>query len=956
MHDSLDAILESLAQPEWGTGDWTDRIRSEIRFAIEFTKLHADEAVEWTGVIGRAVKLVCDRLPLTSPEGMPALVAEAEAIMSPIGKAAKEYTIHCCGHAHIDMNWTWPLVETIATAHDTFSTLNKLMESFPELKFGQSQITIYQMMQKYCPEIYEMIKSRINEGLWQVTAGSWVEGDKNMASGESLCRHALYSKRWLRDNLDMPYDSVKIDWMPDTFGHAWTVPSILSWAGISRYYRCRPENGPWLTWWQGPDGSRILAFRDKGWYNAEINAEVLTRHFIDYEKENGLKDFLWVYGVGDHGGGVTIGHLISARELDSWPVFPNVKLSSIDSYFDAVEPVAGDLPVHDGDFNTVFEGCYTSQSKTKKVNRLAETVIPEAETISLIADALVGFEYRGDQLREAWEHALFNQFHDILAGSSGHDAMEEAGLRFQQIEAITGSIKMRALRRIASQIDTVLALGGRTHQSAPAYAANFGRGAGDVRVPGRISTWSSGMSDVEPLVVFNPLAHSRSEMVVTKIWGRDWPHDRLVAVDDRGNRVPVQVIGTSNDVGHAALNVVFPAKDIPALGYRTFGIQVADEPVKCGGPCVSEQCKMENEFLAVEIDAHSGAIKHLVDKATGYDWVPEGELIGVLELYQEAPHIMTAWDVGQINRQTALVDGGVRIDESDIRDSRDGDSLGMVYSLRHSQSGPNRAAYRTLHMVNGSRVRLEVALSAGSREVEIKVSADWKEIGCPETGVPMLKLALPVNVDEPVFVCEIPFGSQRRPVDGSEIPALRWVDLSNDERGITLANDSKYGYSVDGNTLRATLIRSTYDPDAYPEMGRHDICFTLTPHSGPCDPAAATRASESLNSPMSVVGTDLHDGSLPTNHSFGEVLTPNIVLSALKKAEDSDALVVRCHEVEGKATQARIRLNNLLGRVPTCTETDLLEQPLPESSARIDGDELVVDVPACGIATVMVGV
>ncbi|MHB9035491.1 MAG: alpha-mannosidase [Armatimonadota bacterium] len=904
----------------------------------------------------KAAELVRDGLASTAPNKLPVLVSEAESILAPIGKAAKEYMIHCCGHAHIDMNWTWPLVETIATAHDTYVSLDRLMELFPDLKFAQSQTYIYKLMQDYCPEVWEMIKRRIDERLWQVAAGSWVEGDKNMASGESLCRHALYSKRWLRENLGLPFDTVKIDWLPDTFGHAWTLPSILTRAGISCYYRCRPEKGPWLTWWQGPDGSRVLSFRDKGWYNAEITAELITKHFIDYEKENGLKDFLWVYGVGDHGGGVTKGHLMAARELDSWPVFPNMKLSSIDSYFDAVEPVAENLPVHDGDFNTVFEACYTSQSKTKKVNRLAETVIPEAETVSIVADAAVGFEYRAEQLRQAWEHALFNQFHDILAGSSGHDAMEEAALRFQQIEGITGSIKMRALRKIASQINTVSATGcAPASKTLDDYADNFGRGAGDVRIPGRVSTLCSGTLDVEPVVVFNTLPYPRSEMVVMKVWGRDWPQDQLVVVDDQGNRTAGQVVGTSSDVGHKAINVLFPARDVPALGYRTFGVQVAPEPVKFNGISIPRPRKMENEFLSVEIDGPSGAIKHLVDKETGFDWVPEGELIGVLELYQEAPHIMTSWEIGQVTKKTVLTDGGVPIDETDLRDSREGDSLGMVFSVRQLQSGPHRAAYRTLHMVNGSRVRLEVALSEGCRSVDINISADWNELGNPEVGVPVLKLALPINIKQPEFVCEIPFGSQKRPADGSEIPALRWVDLSNDEHGVTLANDCKNGFSAGGNTLRASLIRSTYDPDAYPEMGRHDIHFTLVPHSGPCDSAAAIRAAECLNLPMSVAGTGVHGGLLPTSKSFAEVLTPNVVLASLKKAEDSDALIVRVYEVEGKDTEARIRLRDLIGSKLRCIQTDLLEQPLAESSARLDGDVLVFSVQAYGIATVMIG-
>jgi len=951
----LDTILQDIKASGNAISRDMERVVRQLEFAYSFAELHPEHKNMWHSLVVRTAEFVRNSLPETDPSEHNRLTAEMESLLSPIGKAAKQYTIHCCGHAHIDMNWTWPLVETVATAHDTFTTLDRLMELYPDLKFAQSQISIYQMMKDYCPEVWDMIRRRIDEGLWQVTAGSWVEGDKNMASGESLCRHMLYSKRWLHENLGLPYDKVQIDWMPDTFGHPWSLPSILSRGGIKFYYRCRPEMGPWLNWWQGPDGSRVLSFRDKGWYNAEITAELLTRHFLDYEQENGLKDFLWVYGVGDHGGGVTKGHLVAARELDSWPIFPTVKLSSIESYFNAIEPFASELPVQDADYNSVFEGCYTSQSRIKRVNRLAEAIIPEAETISVLADAVVGFDYRSEQLQTAWEHALFNQFHDILAGSSGHDAMEEACIRFQQIEAITGSIKMRALRQIASRINTARATGYAAPAITPeAYASNFGRGAGDVRVPGRVSTCSSGMLDVEPVVVFNTLPYPRSEMVMMKVWGRNWPHDRLVVADDQGHLTPGQVVGTSFDVGHQAINVLFPARDVPAIGYRTYSLRVGAEAVSCEGVTIPAPNQIENEFYRVEIDPSTGGIKHLIEKTTGRDWVPENELLGVLELYREEPHGMTAWDIGTIAEKRVLNEGSL-VDETDLRDSRVGDSLGMVFSVRQRELGPQRVNYRTLHKINNSRVITEVALSSGSPMVEISVTADWREIGSAEVGVPMLKLALPMHVSDPEFTTEIPFGSQKRPTDGREVPAQRWVDLSSAECGATLINDCKYGFSADHNTLRATLLRSTYDPDAYPEMGRHEIRFALIPHSGTCDTARATRAAEAWNQPLCGVGTDIHEGDLAPNKGYVEVHTDNISLSALKRSEEHDGVIVRLYETAGHVTTAKVRFDGIVTPGCTCTEVDLLEQPLAHSSARMEGDVLMVDLPAHGIATVLLG-
>lgn len=326
------------------------RIAAEIDFAWHFAGLFPELQDEWRGLVARAAELVSGCL---SSDGCPNLasgVAQAEEIMSPIGKAAKEYKVHCCGHAHIDMNWLWPWQETVSATHDTFATADKLMDIFPNLNFCQSQASTYAAMEQYCPEIFEMINRRMAEGRWEVTAGLWVEGDKNLASGEILCRHMLYTKLYLRDHLGLSLDSVKIGFEPDTFGHAHTIPAILTKGGLTRYYHARGGPDKWLTWWKSPDGSKILKFYDKLSYNK--NAELrIANAMVDYVKETGLKDFMLVYGIGDHGGGPSKRDLKRLMNYHSWPVYPSFIPSSTDAYFTAVENAGADLPVVDEELN-----------------------------------------------------------------------------------------------------------------------------------------------------------------------------------------------------------------------------------------------------------------------------------------------------------------------------------------------------------------------------------------------------------------------------------------------------------------------------------------------------------------------------------------------------------------------------------------------------------------------------
>ena len=161
-------------------------------------------------------------------------MGQAEEILAPLGQAAKEYTIYCVGHAHIDMNWMWSWPETVALTYDTLATMDKLMDEFPEFRFTQSQASVYALTRQYAPELFQRIKQRVAEGKWEIVASQWVEGDKNLASGEILCRHLLYTRRWFEKHMGIAADQVKIAWEPDTFGHCWTLPGILARGGVSR--------------------------------------------------------------------------------------------------------------------------------------------------------------------------------------------------------------------------------------------------------------------------------------------------------------------------------------------------------------------------------------------------------------------------------------------------------------------------------------------------------------------------------------------------------------------------------------------------------------------------------------------------------------------------------------------------------------------------------------------------
>jgi alpha-mannosidase len=268
--------------------------------------------------------------------------------------------------------------------------------------------------------------------------------------------------------------------------------------------------------------------------------------------------------------------------------------------------------------------------------------------------------------------------------------------------------------------------------------------------------------------------------------------------------------------------------------------------------------------------------------------------------------------------------------------------------------------------VAGSQVRITYTLQAGQPWLQIDIWTRWVEVGNPGVGIPKLAMRLPLALTGAKATYEIPFGSiQRDECSGQEVPGLRWADVNGrlagaagraaPKAGCALLNDCKYGHSLNGSTLRLTLIRSSYDPDPMPEVGDHNIRLALVPHGKPLATAELTRLAAALNEPLQVINTDVHEGPLPAVAAIAGAAPANVILSSIKRAEDDECLIVRLYETAGKDTQAKVRLDpQLLGQVARAQEVDFLERPTPESSAKAAKDGFAVRLPAHGIASVKV--
>jgi alpha-mannosidase len=332
---------------------------------------------------------------------------------------------------------------------------------------------------------------------------------------------------------------------------------------------------------------------------------------------------------------------------------------------------------------------------------------------------------------------------------------------------------------------------------------------------------------------------------------------------------------------------------------------------------------LENELVRVKLDARTGCVTSLFDKQSKLETLalaetdsggPKDSICGnLLQAFRDKPKQWDAWNI----------DADFEKEHWDLNKA---DEVSLI------ENGPLRGVIRIKKHFQNSTFVQDIVLTAGSARVDVKTAADWHEKHI------LLKVAFPVSAHSDKATFEIPYGSIERPTTRKtpaeqaqfEVPALHWADLSDAKHGFSLLNDCKYGYDAKGNVLRLSLLRSPEWPDAHADEGRHEFTYSMYPHAGSWREALTVRRGYELNYPLLSREEKKHQGSLKDDFSFVDVSAQDVVLTALKKAEDDSALIVRFYEWSGKQGDVKVHLS---AGAEEATETDLMERPLGELSA-----------------------
>ncbi len=361
------------------------------------------------------------------------------SLVNLLSKFFQDRKVYILGNAHIDVAWLWAISETKEVITRTFNSVLDLQNKYLELIFNQTTALFYEWLEQGNSELFSKIQDRVSKKQWELTGGMWVEPDCNIPSGESLIRQIIYGKKYFLDKFNQ---DIKIAFLPDTFGFNFQLPQILLKSGFTAFVTQKltwndTNKFPYqIFWWQGLDGSKIFTYfcNELG---LGIEPVAIANHAAEIEINHGIKDHLWLYGVGDHGGGPTADMLNIGREWSNSDLFFELIPSSFSDYIEQLKLCNPNISTwHDELYLEFHRGTYTSKADQKLKCRQTEILLGNVEKYLAIAALTNNKNYPKQSLDQAWKGLLLNQFHDILPGTSIPQVFIDADQTWNEVSNI----------------------------------------------------------------------------------------------------------------------------------------------------------------------------------------------------------------------------------------------------------------------------------------------------------------------------------------------------------------------------------------------------------------------------------------------------------------------------------------------------------------------------------------
>lgn len=865
--------------------------------------------------------------------------AAAQAQNAPKPDLAHQPTLYVVPYAHLDTQFRWELPQSISEYLLKTMRVNfYYFEKYPNYVFNWTGSNRYRLMKEYFPTDYAKMKQYIAQGRWAVAGSSVEENDVNLPSSESIFRQVLYGNEYYRRE----FGRTSYEYMlPDCFGFPASLPTILAHAGLRGFSTQKlsatwqpsarvggpnspeetPEGIPFnVGVWKGPDGESILAALNPSPYGTRIRydlsktpppnaSQILAttggrktdapdwpaRIALNGKVTGVYADYHYI-GTGDTGGGTDeetvklLDAIISRSKVSlpqpydrALPTNPAEPAGLLDSksppvtvgdgpvrvlatdagemFRDITPDMTARMPRYQGDLELINHsaGSLTSQAWHKRWNRENELLAGAAEQAVVAASWMGGPVYPQKRLTDAWTLVLAGQFHDIAAGTATPRAFEFA------------------------HNDDVLAL----NQFAQVLST------GVQAIASTLDTSAAGI----PIVLYNPLNIGREDVVEITLptVTASGSTARSFTVFDPGGHA----VATQNEAG----KLLFVAK-VPAAGFAVYSARPGAASIRQNSALKVTRSTLENERYRIRLN-EAGDIASIFDKKLNRELLASPMQ---LALSTDAPRQYPAWNMDFDQEQAAprtIIAGPA--------------------TVRIVEDGPVRIALEVTRHGEGSSFTQTVRLAAGDagNRVEFSDAIDWRSMNGN------LKAVFPLAAQNRNATYNWEVGTIQRPTAQSnqfEVASHHWIDLTDASGsfGTTLLTGVKNGSDKrDEHTIRLTLLRTpgfppdstaaanakrSYSDQLNQDWGHQIALYGLVGHAGTWATANTDWQAYRLSQPIFAFTTGRHAGTLGRRFSIVQVSSPDVRILALKKAEESDAVIVRMVELHGRtAEDVRVR-------------------------------------------------
>lgn len=830
---------------------------------------YSPDKVHLTKILNNAFKLIDWAYP-GNEDFYNSLHEASDYLNKEIDKIDKHSVVNvtCIGHTHIDVAWLWRLKHTREKCARSFSTVLRLMERYPEYIFLQTQPQLYEYVKNDYPELYEAIKQKVKDGNWEVDGGMWLEADCNIPSGESLVRQILVGSRFIKEEFNK---DVEYLWLPDVFGYSWALPQILKKSGIDMFMTTK------ISWnqynrmphdtfkWRGIDGSEILT------------------HFIT-TPEPWSQPGSWFYTYN--------GRLTPKTVKGVW-----------DAYTD--KGITNDLLVSYG-FGDGGGGVNREMLEYRK--RLDKMPgLPNVKTgkASEYFRCLKEKVEKTEEYVHTWDGELYLEYHRGTYTSQAYTKMMNR--------------KLELLYRETEWLSTVACL---TNNDWSLYANNeITKGWKTILrnqfhdiIPGSSITevYEDAKQEYKEaediaLDIQNKLEEiyiNKDEHTWTIVNNSNWDRNESIDIkcdedgsfyDEDGNKLKYQ---RNKD------EYTVEIKNIPALGYKRIILKVDD--AQDDNNSVFEYCdgKISTPKYDIEWNEY-GQLTSIYDKENKREVLAKGERGNVLQMFEDKPMAHEAWDIDVFYQEK-------------MREVKDLQSVELI------EDGNIKAVIRFKYKYMNTTISQDMIVYANSNRIDFKTNVDWRE------KKQLLKVAFVVDIRSTMATYDVQFGNVKRPTHWNtswdrarfESVAQQWVDLSERNYGVSLLNNCKYGHDIKDNVMRLTLLKSATHPDPVQDQGEQKFTYSLLPHSGDFIDGNTVKHAYELNQPLKSIKGMLKSEVKKQLFKFNDT---NILVDAIKKAEDEDMIIIRFHDYSGSRQNVSIDSDY---EITGWMETNLMEKPI----------------------------